>query len=119
MKYHVRTPDGSLTYSSVLELREAYLLGLVEPMDEVLREGDTAWRKAALVPELAQAQKAPRSFWADKHMRWALGLALLGTLAGFSFLRGSTSTGILLVLAFVVIGLQWLTRWQRKKYRKP
>jgi len=119
MKYRVRNPDGELSYASMLELREAYLLGLVEPTDEVQREDGSTWRKAALIPELAQAKKAPRSLWADKQMRWALGLALLGSMAGFSFLYEATSMGILFALAFAVIGLQWLTRWQRKKYRKP
>ncbi|MCL2011736.1 MAG: hypothetical protein FWG75_02960 [Cystobacterineae bacterium] len=118
MKYRVRTPDGELSYPSILELTKAYLIGLVEPMDEVQREGEVKWRKAASIPQLAQAKKPPRSFWADKQMRWALGLATLGALAGFSFLNEAQHMGVLFVLAFVVIGLQWVTRWQRKKYRK-
>jgi len=118
MKYRVRTPEGELSYPSILELTKAYLMGLVEPGDEVQREGDTLWRKAASIPQLAQAKKPPRHFFADTQMRWALGLALLGSVAGFSFLYGAQHIGALFVLAFAVIGLQWLTRWQRKKYRK-
>jgi hypothetical protein len=118
MKYRVRTPEGELCFPSILELTKAYLMGLVEPNDEVQREGDTSWRKAASLPQLAQAKKPPRHFLADTHMRWALGLAILGSFAGFAFLRGASYMGMLLVLAFAVIGLQWITRWQRKKYRK-
>jgi hypothetical protein len=118
MKYRVRTPEGELCYSSILELTKAYLLGLVEPTDEVQREGETRWRKAASIPQLAQAKKPPRHFFADPHMRWALVLAAIGSMAVFSFLYGAKHIGALFVLAFAVIGLQWLTRWQRKKPRK-
>jgi len=118
MKYRVRTPEGELSFSSILELTKAYLVGLVAPEDEVQREGDTRWRKAASLPQLAQAKKPPRHFLADLHMRWALILAAIGSIAAFSFLYGSKHIGALLVLAFAVIGLQWFTRWQRKKTRR-
>lgn len=114
----MRTPEGELSFASILELTRAYLLGLVQPEDEVQREGDVKWRKAASLPQLAQATKPPRHFFADTHMRWAVGLAVLGSLAAFSFLYGAQQMGALLVLAFAVLGLQWIARWQRKKTRK-
>jgi len=116
MNYRVRTPEGELSFSS-LELTKAYLLGLVQPGDEVQREGDTQWRKAASLPQLAQAKKPPRHFFADTHMRWALALAAIGSLAAFSFLYGSKHIGALFALGFAVLGLQWFTRWHRRKHR--
>jgi len=118
MKYRVRTPEGELSFSSILELTKAYLVGLVAPEDEVQREGDSRWRKAASIPQLAQAKKPPRPFFANSHMRWALVLAGIGCVAGFSFLYGAKHIGALFVLAFAVIGLQWLGRWQRRNAKR-
>jgi hypothetical protein len=59
MRYHVRTPDGELAYTSFREVELAYVQGLVGPEDEVREDGQKLWRKASTIPELVRARPPP------------------------------------------------------------
>ena len=50
MKYRVRNKDGELEYESFKQVEEAAQMGFVEPDDELLREGETEWKKVSAVP---------------------------------------------------------------------
>jgi hypothetical protein len=102
MRYIVRTPEGSLTYSSMLEVEKAFQAGLVGPDDEIQEEGGTTWRKASSYPRMAKAQG--RGFIVDLKallqpmvVILMLGLALYYVVKA---LKTGTMTNLMLAIAF-------------------
>jgi hypothetical protein len=89
VKYKVRSKGGELEFSSFGEVERFWLMGLIEPDDEVLEEGKTVWRKAGTIPLLANARRTGEQAWGGA---WAL-FALIGILGGsiaLYLLRGDT-----------------------------
>lgn len=85
MTFRVRTPDGELSYPTLLDVERAFHLGLVEPEDEVVDEATGAVYRAKEHPSLAPPP--PRRFWQNRaaqpaRMAVALSLALAALLAG-------------------------------------
>ncbi len=85
MAFRVRTPDGELSYPTLLDVERAFHLGLVDPEDEVIDEGTGATYRAREHPALAPPP--PRRFWQNRaaqpaRVAVALSLALAALLAG-------------------------------------
>ncbi len=85
MAFRVRTPDGELSYPTLLEVERAFHLGLVDPEDEVVDEATGAVYRAREHPSLSPPP--PRRFWHNRaaqpaRMAVALALALAALLAG-------------------------------------
>lgn len=77
MKFRVRSKDGGeLEYESFGQVEQAWLLGFVEPDDELLEEGKTKWRKASSFPLLVQARRSGDQVWMGSWFLWiVLGVA--------------------------------------------
>lgn len=110
MKYFVRNKDGELAFESYAELLKAATGGLVEADDEVRREDEPTWRKAAAMPGLLHASGGGPALWKSPLFRW-VALALVG--AGFAIWAIHTGRtqhkpelyGVGLVVVFIVAGV--------------
>ncbi len=108
MKYAVRSKDGELTFESFEQLKEAATAGLVEGDDEVLREGETVWRKANELPKLMTKLATKKKF--NPMLVW-IGLSVLGAIGAFVAIRNGNMKDkpelyvFGLVLAFAVVGV--------------
>ena len=90
MKYTVKNQDGELTYGSLEEVKTAYVLGLVEPEDQVLEEGATLWRKAGAIPLLVTAKKVTGDRGQSNAVRgWVIGALVLAFFAFYFLIKGS------------------------------
>ncbi|MCP3060942.1 hypothetical protein LXT21_19330 [Myxococcus sp. K38C18041901] len=118
MRYVVRTPDGELTYPSLLDVERAYVQGLVDADDEVREESSQTWRKAGSLPVLARAKSPASGLAARGQWLTVAGAVLVGALALSLVLRDSWHLRILgIVLALVVSSL--LTRVTFKAFKRP
>ncbi len=82
MKYKVRSKDGGvLDFESFGQVEQAWLMGLVEPDDELLEEGKSVWRKAASIPLLAKARREGDAVWTGTWFAWTLVGVVGGTIA--------------------------------------
>ena len=89
MKYRVRSKDGELEYESFKQLEEAAQVGFLDPDDELLREGETQWKKVSTQPALMKGKRATAA-WKSPIFRWVL-LAVLGALfASWAIHTGNT-----------------------------
>lgn len=123
MKYRVRNKDGELEYESMQQLEEAARLGFVDPDDELLREGETEWKKASTVPALLKGHRAAPGFWATPLFRW-IGLSVGGGLfALWAINEGHTADkpelyAAGLVAAFAVVGVLFKVTADAQKRRR-
>jgi hypothetical protein len=60
VNYVVRTKEGELTYPTLAHLQRAARAGLIDPDDEVRREGEATWKKAASISKWGKAPTTPR-----------------------------------------------------------
>ena len=108
MKYTVRNADGQLTYESFEQLKEAAASGLVEPDDEVLREGETEWRKASALPKLLSKMETKKKF--NPTIVW-IAISVVGAIGAFVAIRNGNVkdkpelSAFGRVLAFAVVGI--------------
>lgn len=109
MKYTVKNKDGELTYGSMEELKQAYVLGLVEAEDEILEEGAQLWRKANGIPLLVTARKVNLESADSKRLGGWVFAALGLSVVSFYFLwnqiwtwGGLTTFGVLAMLTQIV-----------------
>ena len=105
MKYTVKNKDGELTYGSLDELRTAYVLGLVEPEDEVLEENTRLWRKAGEIKLLVTAKKVTHDRGQSNQQRaWAIGALVMAifcfyfVIKGYWLIGGLTGFGVAALL---------------------
>lgn len=120
MKYRVRTRDGGeLDYTSFGQVEQAWLMGLIEPDDEVLEEGKTRWRKAGSIPLLISARRSSEQVWAGSWFLWTL-IGIFGATIGLGLLSQSEleykAAGA--VVAFGVASLMIhvsVKAWDRRK----
>jgi hypothetical protein len=85
MPFRVRTPDGELSYPTLLDVERAFHQGLVDPEDEVLDEATGAACRAKDHPFLRPPP--PKRFWHNQSAQPAriavtLSLALAALVAG-------------------------------------
>lgn len=118
MKYKVRTKDGGeLDYESFGQVEQAWLLGLIDPDDELLEEGKTLWRKAGSIPLLVNARRSGDQVWVGTWFAWVcLGVAG-GTVALVLFHRHNWVGGM--IVAFIVAGLMVRITVNAYARRKP
>ena len=90
MKYKVRSKDGELEYASFQQLEDAARLGFVDPEDELLREGETEWKKVSSQPALVKHERAGLAAWNTPLVRW-IALSVAGAVFAFwAIHRGNT-----------------------------
>lgn len=117
MKYTVKNKDGELTYGSMEELKNAYVLGLVEGDDEILEEGGQKWRKANAIPLLVTAKSVRVDQGATLELRaWVVGGLALAFLTFFLLLKSVYLWGgITAVLTAIVLARVTRMGAKRKK----
>jgi hypothetical protein len=90
VKYKVRNKDGELEYDSFQQLEDAARLGFVDPDDELLREGETEWKKVSTQPALMKGKRGGLSAFNNPLVRW-ISLSVAGAIFAFwAIHRGST-----------------------------
>lgn len=123
MKYRVRNQDGELEYESFAQLEEAARLGFVDPDDELLREGETEWKKASTVPALLKHKRSGGRFWSTPLLRWVLLSIAGGVFALWAINKGHTEDqpelyAAGLVAAFGVVGVLFKVTTDAQKRRR-
>jgi hypothetical protein len=116
MRYRVRTPEGELEYSSLRDVEQAYLQGLVDPQDEVLEEGGTLWRKAESLPSLVRARRAQSTALGQSQTLSVGAVVALGVVALYLYFTGRN---VLWALGIALLIVPLLTRLMIKAFRRP
>jgi len=107
VKYTVRNKDGELTYGSLEEVKTAFVIGLIEPDDEVIEEGAKLARKASSIPLLVTAKKVTHEKGQSNAMRgWVIGALVLAMFAFYFLIKGVWTWGGLAAFGVVVILLR-------------
>ncbi|HLL54725.1 MAG TPA: hypothetical protein VK447_14325 [Myxococcaceae bacterium] len=88
MGFRVRSPDGELRFDSLYDIERAYAHGLVDENDEMLKDGDSTWRKVGTVQVIRQGRPGggPTPFWRTPMVLFGLGgagLALILLFKGY------------------------------------
>lgn len=117
MKYRVRNQEGEIDFQSFGQLEQAWLMGLVEPSDEVLEDGKTLWRRADTIPLLAKARRHGDNVWGGAWFLWALIGVAGGTIALVLFHEKHYVAG--LITSFVVAGLMIKVTTNAQRRRDP
>lgn len=117
MKYKVRNKDGELEYLSFGQVEQAWLMGLIEPEDEILEEGKTKWRKAGSIPVLVQARRSGDQVWRGTWFVWVLGGVIGGSIALYLLQSGDYVMGF--VVAFAVASVMLHVTWKAYQKQKP
>lgn len=117
MKYRVRNSEGEIDFQSFGQLEQAWLMGLVEPTDEILEEGKTMWRRADTIPLLARARRHGDNVWGGAWFLWTLIGVAGGTISLLLF--NEKQYLIALVVAFIVAGLMIKVTTDAQKRRDP
>lgn len=121
MRYRVRAKDGGgeLDFESFRQVEEAWLLGLIDPDDEVLEEGKARWRKAGSIPLLVSARRSSEQVWRGTWFLWTL-IGILGATVALSLMAKPALefkiAGV--VVAFLVASLMIhvsVRAWERRK----
>ena len=116
MKYAVKTRDGELTYGSLEEVKTAYVLGLVEPDDEVLEENTQLWRKAGTIPLLVTAKKVTLNRGQSNQQRaWAIGALVMAIFCFYFLIKGYWLVGGLTGFAVAALLFQVTVVASRRK----
>ena len=117
MKYTVRNKDGQLEYSSFGQVEQAWLMGFVEPADEILEEGKTLWRRADSYPLLMQARRHGDDVWNGAWFLWAL-IGVVGATIALVLFKEKMWLPAMIV-SFVVAGLMFNVTMKAQQRRKP
>lgn len=122
MKYRVRNQDGEIEFQNFGQLEEAYLMGLVEPTDEVLQEGHQNWRRADSYALLARARRHGDNVWGGAWFLWVLIGVAGATVALVLFKRAATekndlywALGFLIAIADVVLMTRVTVNAQKRR----
>lgn len=117
MKYRVRNQDGEIEFQSFGQLEQAWLMGMVEPSDEVLEVGKTLWRRADTIPLLAKARRHGDNVWGGAWFLWTLIGVAGGTTALVLFHDKNWIAGM--IVSFVVAGLMIKVTVDAQRRRNP
>ena len=90
MKYRVRSKDGELEYESYKQLEDAARLGFVEADDELLREGETDWKKVSTVPALSKGKRSGLAVFRTPLTLWIAAAIGAGLFALWAIAHGNT-----------------------------
>lgn len=119
MKYRVRNADGELAYGSFGEVERAWLMGFIDPDDEIREETASQWRKASSFPLLAQARRSSDQVWVGADHLVLLLTVGVGSLALWFIANGSYVVGGIAALVLAVILIQVTTRVRAKTRPHP
>lgn len=117
MKYRVRSKEGELEYPSFGAVEQMWLMGLIEPDDEILEEGKTVWRKAGSLPLLAKARRSGEKVWAGTWFIWTLVGVIGGSIALYLLNEPSLEkkvAGALVAVVDVLVMIQITMKAQKK-----
>jgi hypothetical protein len=117
MKWTVRTKEGELVYESFGEVEKAWLLGLVEPDDELLEEGKTKWRRAGSIPLLVQARRTGEQAWGGAWFLWILTGIMLASSA--LWLARGGLYGAAVALGIFTMAVMAYGTWRAAKRARP
>jgi hypothetical protein len=117
MRYRVRNAEGEIEFQSFGQLEQAWLMGLVEPSDEVLEEGKSLWRRADTIPLLARARRHGDGVWGGAWFLWTLIGVFGGTAALWLFHQKNYVTALL--ISFFVAGLMIKVTVDAQRRRNP
>lgn len=120
MKYRVRSKEGELQYESFGQVEKAWLMGLIDPDDELLEEGHTRWRKASTIPLLVNARRSGEQVWVGTWFIWTL-IGVAGGTVALVLLNSESmmKKGAGVVVAFIVAGLMLKVTMNAYARRKP
>jgi hypothetical protein len=124
MKYRVRNQDGEIEFETFGQLEQAWLMGLVEPSDEVLQEGHQAWRRADSFAILARARREGDNVWGGAWFLWVLIGVVAATIALVIFKEAAKEKNDALwalgfVIAFADVVLMTRVTVNAQKRRNP
>lgn len=119
MRYRVRNADGEVKFTNFLELEDAWLRGLVEPSDEVQKEGEANWTRAGDIPLLVKAQRAQQDTPAGDLTVQALAAVAFGGVALACFFNGRWQLGLGLVLMMSALASRLTYKTFRKRSPNP
>lgn len=107
MKYIVRDRNGGeLTFRDFGQVQEAWLVGMIEPDDQIREESSTRWRKAGALPELRDTRPRGAQAWGGVWLLWVV-LGVVGATASLRLLSGPTLQqklfGVVVLLADAII----------------
>jgi hypothetical protein len=115
MKFRVRSAEGELDYESFGQVEQAWLMGLVEPSDELLEEGKTHWRRADSYPLLVRARRNGDEVWGGAWFLWAL-IGIAGaTWALYLFQHQLWLWAMLVSFAVAVVLIRVTTNAQKRR----
>ena len=123
MKYRVRSKDGELEYESFQQLEDAARLGFVEADDELLREGETEWKKVSSQPALVKQKRPGLAAFNTPLVRW-IALSVAGAVFAFYAIhRGTTEdkpelSAAGLTAAFLCVGVLFKVTADASKRRR-
>jgi hypothetical protein len=90
MKYRVRNGDGELEYESMKQLEDASRMGFVDPDDELLREGETEWKKVSTIASLTKGKRSGPSVFRSALTYWIAAAIGAGLFALWALAHGNT-----------------------------
>lgn len=120
MRYRVRTRDGGeLDYASFGQVEQAWLMGLIDPDDELLEEGRSRWRKAGSIPLLISARRSSEQVWRGTWFLWTL-IGIIGATVGLGLLSREELefkvAGVLVAFGIASLMVHVTVRaWERRK----
>jgi hypothetical protein len=117
MAFRVRTPDGELSYPTLLDVERAFHQGLVDPDDEVVDESTGKAFRAREHPALRPPP--PRRFWEDSRAQPAR-IAVTVTLAVAALLAGAVqqwwlALGVALVASWMTVRIAITAQARRRR----
>jgi hypothetical protein len=104
MAFRVRTPDGELSFPTLLDVERAFHQGLVDPEDEVLDESTGTVHRAMEHPSLSPPP--PRRFW-QNHAAQPARIAVAVSLGLSALIAGAVQQWWLALSAAAVAA--WMT----------
>lgn len=118
MKYRVRSAEGELEYQSFGQIEQAWLMGLVEPSDEILEEGHTTWRRADSYPLLKRARRDGDDVWTGSWFLWAV-IGVFGATAALQMLQQKAlewkAAGLVVSVGLAIVLIQVTVRAQKRR----
>jgi hypothetical protein len=117
MAFRVKTPDGELSYPTLLDVERAFHQGLVDPDDEVIDEATGKSFRAKVHPGLRPPP--PRRFWEDSPAQPAR-IAVAITLAVAALLAGAVqqwwfALGVALVASWMTVRIAVTAQARRRR----
>lgn len=117
MKHTVRSKDGELTYESFGAVEKAWLMGLIDPDDEIREDGSERWRKAGALPILRAAKRRSEGTFDGNQIALSIVGIGGGSIALYLLEIGNYLWGGVVALAVGAMVTQLVTRIIKK--RKP